>query len=100
MADHLQLAGRVVIDEGASKALASGGKSLLPIGVTEAVGHFNRGDVVSCVDSTGREIARGIVNYNSGDTRRIVRKPSSEIEAILGFADEVELIHRDNLVLL
>ena len=100
MADHLQLAGRVVIDEGASKALGSGGKSLLPIGATEAVGHFNRGDVVSCVDSTGREIARGIVNYNSSDTRRIVRKPSSEIEAILGFADEVELIHRDNLVLL
>src|SRR5207302_1621508 len=75
MADHLQLAGRVVVDAGAAHALASGGKSLLPIGVTEAVGHFNRGDVVSCIDSDGREIARGIVNYNSGDARRIVRKP-------------------------
>jgi glutamate 5-kinase len=100
MADHLQLAGRVVLDEGAAKALASGGKSLLPIGVTEAVGHFNRGDVVSCLDIDGREIARGIVNYNSGDARRIVRKPSSEIHSILGFIDGPELIHRDNLVLI
>ncbi len=100
MADHLQLAGCLILDSGAAKALASGGKSLLPIGVVEVAGEFARGEVVSCVDANGKEIARGIVNYTSSDARRIARKPSSEIEAILGFVDEPELIHRDNLVLL
>jgi glutamate 5-kinase len=100
MADHLQLAGRLVLDSGAAQALASSGKSLLPIGVVEVVGEFGRGEVVSCVNAEGREIARGIVNYPSSDARRIARKPSSEIETILGFVDEPELIHRDNLVLI
>jgi len=99
MADHLQLAGQLVLDAGAATALASGKKSLLPIGVVEVRGEFTRGEVVSCLDPSLREIARGIINYASGDARRIVRKPSSEIEGILGFVDEVELIHRDNLVL-
>jgi len=99
MADHLQLAGQLVLDEGAARALASGGKSLLPIGVLEVTGEFGRGEVVSCLDGQRREIARGIVNYSSSEARRIARKPSSEIEAILGFVEEAELIHRDNLVL-
>ena len=63
-------------------------------------GEFARGDVVACVDEVGREIARGLVNYASGDARRILRRSSSEIEAILGFVEEAELIHRDNLVVL
>lgn len=100
MADHLQMAGQVVLDEGAARALASGGKSLLPIGVIEVVGEFGRGEVVSCLNAQRREIARGIVNYSSGEARRIAGKPSSEIEAILGFVEETELIHRDNLVVL
>ncbi|HXF46616.1 MAG TPA: glutamate 5-kinase [Burkholderiaceae bacterium] len=99
LADHLQLKGRIVIDDGAVRALRAGGKSLLPIGVVEVQGEFARGDVIACLDTDGREVARGIVNYSSAETRLIARRPSSEIEAILGFIDEPELIHRDNLVL-
>lgn len=100
LADHLQIRGRLVIDDGAVRVLTAQGKSLLPIGVTEALGDFERGEVVSCVAADGREIARGLVNYSAQETRKILRKPSSEIEAILGYIDEPELIHRDNLVLL
>ena len=99
LADHLQLAGRLVLDEGAVRALRDG-KSLLPIGVTEVLGEFERGAAVACVTPDGKEVARGLVNYPSTDTRRIARKPSQEIEAILGYLDEPEMIHRDNLVLL
>ena len=98
MADHLQTAGRVVLDAGAAEALASSGRSLLPIGVTEVIGTFARGDVVSCIAPDGREIARGIVNYASADARRIVGRPSNEIEHLLGFVEEQELIHRTNLL--
>jgi glutamate 5-kinase len=100
LADHVQLAGRIVLDDGAVRALASEGKSLLPIGVTAVEGTFQRGEVVGCFTPAGREIARGLVNYDAGEAARIVRKPSSEIEKILGYVDEPELIHRDNLVLL
>lgn len=100
LADHLLLKGRVVVDDGAAAALASGGKSLLPIGVVDVIGEFRRGDVVGCVKKDGREIARGLVNYSSVEARQIARKPTSEIESILGFIEELELIHRDNLVLL
>lgn len=99
LADHLQLRGRVVIDDGAARALRSGGKSLLPIGVTEVQGEFARGDVIACVDAQGREVARGLVNYSAGQARQIARRPTAEIEAVLGFIEEPELIHRDNLVL-
>jgi glutamate 5-kinase len=100
LADHLQLKGRVVVDDGAARALAAGGKSLLPIGVVDVLGDFQRGDVVGCITAAGREIARGLVNYSSVDARQIARKPTSEIESTLGFIEEPELIHRDNLVLL
>ena len=100
LADHLQTRGRLVVDQGAARAVHSQGKSLLPIGVVEVQGEFARGDVVACVDESGREIARGLVNYASGDARRIARRPSTEIETILGFVEEAELIHRDNLVVL
>jgi glutamate 5-kinase len=99
LADHLQLKGRIVIDAGAARALRSGGRSLLPIGVTEVQGEFARGDVIACLDPDGSEVARGLVNYSSGETRQIARRPSSEIEAVLGFIEEPELIHRDNLVM-
>jgi len=82
------------------RALAHDGKSLLPIGVVAVEGEFERGEVVGCVAPDGREIARGLVNYGSQDAARIVRRPSGEIEAVLGYVDEPELIHRDNLVLL
>jgi glutamate 5-kinase len=99
MADHLQTAGRVVLDAGAVKKLTGEGKSLLPIGVIEVSGDFGRGDVITCTDEAGVAVARGISNYSSSEARRIMRKPSNEIEAILGFVEEPELIHRDNMVL-
>jgi glutamate 5-kinase len=99
MADHLQTAGRVVLDAGAVKKLTGEGKSLLPIGVIEVAGEFGRGDVITCVDESGRAVARGMSNYSSSDARRIMRRPSSEIESILGFVEEPELVHRDNMVL-
>jgi glutamate 5-kinase len=100
MADHLQTAGKVVLDAGAVQKLTSEGKSLLPIGVIEVKGEFGRGDVITCVDENGRAISRGMTNYASSEARRIMRRPSSEISAILGFVEEPELIHRDNMVLL
>ena len=100
LADHLTVSGRLRLDPGAVRALARDGKSLLPIGVVEVGGDFQRGEVVVCVDPDGREIARGLANYSAEETRRILRRPSSEIESILGYVDEPELIHRDNLVLL
>ena len=100
MADHLQTAGRVILDTGAVQKLSREGKSLLPIGVIDVSGEFGRGDVITCIDQSGTAIARGISNYSSAEVRRIMRKPSSEIASILGYVEEVELIHRDNLVLL
>jgi glutamate 5-kinase len=100
LAAHLQVRGRLTLDAGAVKALTLDGKSLLPIGVHDLDGDFERGEVVSCMDERQREVARGLVNYSAAETRRILRTPSSEIEAKLGYVDEPELIHRDNLVLL
>jgi len=100
LADHLQVRGRVTLDAGAVKALLVDGKSLLPVGVCETTGEFERGEVVGCFDETGKEIARGLINYSAADTRKILRTPSNQIEAKLGYVDESELIHRDNLVLL
>ena len=100
LADHVQVSGRLTIDVGAVRALRSGGKSLLPIGVKAVEGEFERGAVVACVGPDGEEIARGLANYSAQETRRIAGRPSSEIESVLGYVDEPELIHRDNLVLL
>lgn len=100
LADHLQVLGRLLLDDGAVRALRADGKSLLPIGVIDCNGDFDRGAVVSCIAPDGIEIARGLVNYSLSETKRILRCPSQEIEARLGYVDEPELIHRDNLVLL
>lgn len=99
MADHLQLAGAFILDDGAAQALRSGA-SLLPVGVLSVEGEFGRGAVVACRDRSGKEIARGLSYYSGSEARRIARHPSSDIESLLGYADEQELIHRDNLVLL
>lgn len=100
LADNLMVHGRVHIDEGAVKALKADGKSLLPIGVHAIDGSFDRGALVSCIAPDGTEIARGLINYGSADAARILRTPSVAIESRLGYVDEPELIHRDNLVLL
>ncbi len=100
MTDHLHTAGQVVIDAGAVEKISREGKSLLPIGAIEVRGEFGRGAVITCVSQAGVPIARGLTNYTSGEARRILRKPSADIEAILGFVEGPELIHRDNMVLL
>ncbi|TFZ04183.1 glutamate 5-kinase [Ramlibacter humi] len=99
MADHLQLRGAVTIDEGAVVKLAREGKSLLPIGMTGVDGEFSRGDVIAVRDAAGVEIARGLANYASAEARLLCRKASSEIEKLLGYMAEPEMIHRTNLVL-
>ena len=99
MADHLQLRGAVVIDDGAVAKLCDDGKSLLPIGVVAVEGEFSRGDVIAVKSHAGVTVARGLANYSAAEARLIARKPSSQIEAALGFAAEPEMIHRDNLVL-
>jgi glutamate 5-kinase len=99
MVDHLQLRGAVVVDDGAVQKLRDEGKSLLPIGVIEVSGDFQRGDVIAVRGAFGKELARGLANYSSTETRLIARKPSTQIEAALGYVNEPELIHRTNLVL-
>ncbi len=100
LAGQLQLKGSVTLDDGAVKILQMAGKSLLAVGVKSVQGSFKRGDLVSCLDMSGVEIARGLINYGIEEAIKIAGKPSSEFEALLGYADDAELIHRDNLVLI
>ena len=99
LASMVQSAGSVELDEGAVRVLQESGRSLLPVGVRSVHGSFSRGDMVSCRDPEGREVARGLVNYSDQETRRIMGSSSGSIEGILGYQGEEELIHRDNLVL-
>jgi glutamate 5-kinase len=99
MLDHLQLRGAVRVDAGAVAKLRDEGKSLLPIGVHDVQGEFVRGDVIAVCTLDGIELARGLANYAAAEARLIARKPSSQIQALLGFANEPEMIHRDNMVL-
>ncbi|MBV5292788.1 MAG: glutamate 5-kinase [Curvibacter lanceolatus] len=99
MADHLQMRGAVVVDDGAVAKLRDEGKSLLPIGMTAVEGEFSRGDVIAIKDSSGIEVARGLSNYASAEARLMCRKASAEIERLLGYVAEAEMVHRDNLVL-
>lgn len=99
LAGHLQAKGQLVLDEGAVKALQSSGKSLLPIGVKDMSGEFQRGEMVVCVNEKNQEVARGLVNYPFFETQKIMGHSSSEINQILGYSDGEFLIHCDNLVL-
>ena len=100
MLDHLQMRGAVLVDDGAAAKLRDEGKSLLPIGVQEVQGEFVRGDVIAVRTLLGQELARGLANYSAAEARLIARKPSAQIESLLGYANEPELIHRTNLVLI
>ncbi|MFZ1343321.1 glutamate 5-kinase [Thiothrix eikelboomii] len=100
IASQLQSRGQLWLDAGAAQAIQRTGGSLLPVGVVKVEGEFGRGEVVSCMSPEGKLLAKGLVNYNSDEAERIKRKPSREIEGILGYIDAPELIHRDNLVLL
>jgi glutamate 5-kinase len=100
MADHLQMRGSMLIDDGAVNKLTREGKSLLPIGMHSVKGEFSRGDVIAICDLQGVELARGLANYASAECRLLCKKPSSEIEKLLGYVAEPEMVHRDNLVLM
>ena len=100
IADHLRASGRLILDDGAARALVENHTSLLPVGVIAVEGEFVRGEVVSCMTQAGVEIARGLVNYSSDDASRILRAHTEEIEARLGYMEQPEMIHRDNMVVL
>ena len=100
LADHLQVTGKLVLDAGAIKALRSEGKSLLPIGVKQIIGEFERGAVLACVSEDGHDIARGLTNYNATEARLIAQHGSKEIAGLIGYGGDAEIIHRDNLVIL
>jgi len=99
IAGTLKPAGAIAVDEGAVRALV-GGKSLLPAGVTRALGRFERGDTVSIIGPDGTEVARGICAYSDSDAARIIGRKSAEIEKVLGFRGRDEIVHRDDLVVL
>lgn len=99
LASHLQTRGRLTLDDGAVKVLRQGGRSLLPVGVKCVTGQFRRGEMVSCVDQKGNEIARGLVNYNAGEAGAIAGRSSNSIADILGYISDEEMIHRDNMVI-
>jgi glutamate 5-kinase len=99
IAGTLRPAGAIVVDDGAVRALL-GGKSLLPAGVTRAMGRFDRGDTVSIIGPDGSEVARGICAYSDGDAARIIGRQSADIEKVLGFRGRDEIVHRDDLVLI
>ncbi len=98
IAGQLQVRGRLLLDEGAARVLRERGRSLLPVGVRGVEGEFGRGDLVACIDTDGREIARGLCNYDADDARRIAGARSEDIAKRLNGPGEPEMIHRDNLV--
>lgn len=100
LANQSWVMGKLTLDNGAVNALCSQGKSLLAVGVTTVEGDFKRGEIVACLDKDGNEIARGLVNYNADESQRIMGKSSDAFEELLGYIDEPELIHRDNLIIL
>ena len=99
IADHLNIEGAVLLDAGAARAIVKGNASLLPVGVKEVRGDFKRGDVIAVLSPEGDELARGLAGYSSSDTVRIAGHHTEEIEGILGFIEQPELIHKDNLVI-
>ena len=99
IADHLNIEGAVLLDAGAARAIVKGNTSLLPVGVKEVRGDFKRGDVIAVLSPEGDELARGLAGYSSSDTVRIAGHHTEELEGILGFIEQPELIHKDNLVI-
>ncbi len=100
LAGHLKTKGQLRLDAGAVRVLQKQGRSLLAVGVTAVFGNFRRGEMVGCLAPDGQEVARGLVNYDADEAQKLLGKASSEIESVLGYVNEAELIHRDNLVLL
>ncbi len=98
IADQLKARGDLVLDAGAVRALRGAGVSLLPVGVTSVRGEFLRGEVVRCLGEDGEVVAQGLVNYSSVEARKLLGANSDEISERLGYSEEPELVHRDNLV--
>ncbi|MDX1598656.1 MAG: PUA domain-containing protein, partial [Marinobacter sp.] len=99
LASHLQTRGQLALDDGAVRVLCLGGRSLLPVGVKGVSGQFRRGEMVSCVDQNGKEVARGLVNYDADEARAIAGRSSDRIAEVLGYISGEEMIHRDNMVI-
>ena len=99
LASHLKTRGQLMLDEGAVRVLCKGGRSLLPVGVRAVSGNFRRGEMVSCTDESGREVARGLINYDADEARAIAGRSSDRILELLGYISDEEMIHRDNLVI-
>jgi len=100
LADHLRSKGALTLDIGACDVLSNKGSSLLAVGVQKCEGDFSRGELVSCLNLKGEEIARGLINYNADDTRKILGQPSDQFTRLLDYSGEPELIHRDNMIVL
>jgi glutamate 5-kinase len=100
IAGQVQVTGTLFLDQGASNAIQQNGTSLLPVGIDNSEGEFDRGDVVDCKNSEGEVIARGVVNYSNKEVSQLYKTPSNKISDILGYAGEAEVIHRDNLFVL
>ncbi len=100
LANQLKISGKLFLDAGASRAVQQSGVSLLAVGVNKVEGNFQRGEVISIINNDGKEIARGLVNYDSKESQQLKGETSEKFESILGYVDEAELIHRDNLVLM
>ncbi|NNC54987.1 MAG: glutamate 5-kinase, partial [Pseudomonadales bacterium] len=100
LAGGLKVQGKLVLDDGAARALRNTGVSLLPVGVSAVAGKFERGDLVSCVDKSGKEIARGLCNYSADEAQKILGQSSSALGRILGYAGDDEIVHRNNLAVL
>ncbi len=100
IAFNLNPKGDLIVDDGAKKAIAQRGKSLLPSGVVKVRGEFGRGDPVSCIGPRGKEFARGLVNYSASELEKIRGLKTKQIEKALGYKYSDEVIHRDDLVVL
>ncbi len=99
LAAHLQTAGRLILDDGAVEAIRNKHRSLLPVGVRAVEGHFERGDVVECVNLNGARVAVGRVNFSSSSARQVLGQPSEKVNEILGDNRSVEMIHRDHMAI-
>ena len=99
LAGQRRVRGKVMVDAGAARVLRTSGRSLLPIGMIAVEGDFRRGDLIACVTAEGSEIARGLANYSAEEAQALLRQPSENIAARLGYMREEEFIHRDNMVL-
>jgi glutamate 5-kinase len=100
MANHLKPKGKIFIDKGAEEAIVFKGKSLLSAGVIKSEGRFERGEIVRCINAENKEIAKGLINYSCDEIEKIKGLSSNEIEPSLGYINESNLIHRDNMVIL